>query len=739
MLNASQIQQASIAVRELRVALSNFFLYSAENTMVKNSLDRLLEALAVLFSELPSVSFGESEGRLVVEGAPLDERLTGSTNMIKDLFLTQKIHTLTFHKGVKSHEIHGLFQLLKPRALPTGVTLPRALAEKALEHIKVDEKVFVALSEGEVVVPGDAALGGEQNLQEALEALQYFLQVFSRVRPETNKQEVAKRLVENMGAWIRPEDLLAAGGGQGGGGGNAAVPPQPWRELMASFMAMKNILSSMKTPTQLSEAQVSMDDLLKKLVLLGESQGVAWEDKEEPVKAGAAQAAIAQPPPATPPGQENPFEADPVLAAVQSGDWNAFLDPSLEGKVAGKISFLQEPEQAKAFEGFWEKLWAQVFAPGEETQALALRHMNRLKWNSVPRPLQLEGLRNLRMLLLRIRNPSPFPMVLALAQDWLAQELAAPDWMEVLETTRLLAELADLNPPSFEGQTLAARAALETVYCEPVLEDLLARYEPREKDGQSLLRLFKELGRRTLPFLYQQIEAAELGSPPWRNAAAVLESLQSAGLQVYETILEWPEKRSQVEKFLEIFQAVEPPGELEDYFERYWNTFSHAAQAKILAVMGRWKKRGFRPVLNRLLQNPESPIAWEALGTIAQLGMEGDSELVVAAVQRHSSHGKDKESFWVKACQTLGSLQDTAAAAALMEWAAKYKFMEPKKGRSLEVRRAALQALGRFRSETVRNFLFSLKGDIERELKGDAEEALKAAEGNLASNAGGTA
>lgn len=745
MLNAAQIQLASLAVRELRVSLSNFFLYSVENAMIKQSLERLLDSLRRLFGDLPSVSFGESEGRLVVEGAPLDERLTGSTNMIKDLFLTHKIRTLTFLKGVEVSEIHGLFSLLKPRTLPEGVSLSQALAGKSLEHVKVNEKVFVALAEGEVVVPGDAALGGEQNLQEALEALQYFLQVFSRVRPETNKQEVAKRLMENMGAWIKPGDLVAAAGGGPGGAGSGNIPSpnaQPWRELMASFLAMKNILSSLKTPAQLSGAQGSMDDLLKKLVLLGESQGVQWEDKKEQVEAGpsppSSQADAAQLPPEGPTEPENPLGADPILAAVQIGNWDFFLDPSLEEKAAEKIPFLQEPDQSEAFEGLWENLWGRIFSADEGAQALALRHLSRVKWNGVPRPLQLEGLRNLRMLLLRVRKPAPFPMALSLAQDWLAQELVSPDWMEVLETTRLLAELSGMNPPYFEGQALAARAALETVYCEPVLDNLLLRASDGEREGQVILRLFKELGRNTLPFLFQKIETAEPNSPPWRGAVAALESLQSAGLQAYQTILEWPEKRLEVEKFLGIFQVVDPPAEMEEYFGRHWNTFSHAAQAKILAVMGRWKKRGFHPVLEGLLQNPESPIGWQALETLGLLGMEGDGEFVAAAVHRHSSHGKDKEAFWVKACQAMGAIQDVASANALMEWAAKYKFMEQKKGRSLEVRRAAIRALGRFRSETVRDFLSSLKDDSEKELKADVEEALRSVEGNLASQAGET-
>ncbi|HET9869715.1 MAG TPA: hypothetical protein VFR02_04345 [bacterium] len=40
MLNPEQVQLASTAVRGPRAALSNFFLYSAENAMVRQALDR---------------------------------------------------------------------------------------------------------------------------------------------------------------------------------------------------------------------------------------------------------------------------------------------------------------------------------------------------------------------------------------------------------------------------------------------------------------------------------------------------------------------------------------------------------------------------------------------------------------------------------------------------------------------------------------------------------------------------
>ena len=521
MLIPEQIQLASMAVREVRVALSNFFLYSSENAMVKQSLDRLLQVLANLFENLPSISLGESEGRLVVEGAPLDERLTGSTNMIKDLFITQKIHTLTFLKGVESAELETLFSLLKPRALPQGVSLAQALVQHSLSHVKVNEKVFVALSEGEVVMSADSAgPGNEQNLQEALEALQYFLQIFSRVRPDSNKQEVAKRLMDNMGFWLSSEGVLpsssegAGGSGETGGVKTGSPNVQPWKELMGGFLGLRNALTAMKTPAEITQTQVSMEDLLKKLVLLGESQGVSLTEEpgkkmppaDSPGPAGPTAHAEVEKPGLAPPEQENLFETDPVLAAINTGDWNTLLKPDLEDQFAQKLPYLQEPERADAFEPLWETLWGKIFSPDEEAQTLALRQVSRMQWSSLPRTLQLEGLRNLRMMLLRTRTPALFMMTLAMAQDWITQELVSPDWTEILETTRLLEELSELSPPNFEGQNNAARAALETIYTGPVLENLHMLYVAGGKEAPALLKLFKELGHRTTSFLLQKIE-----------------------------------------------------------------------------------------------------------------------------------------------------------------------------------------------------------------------------------------
>ena len=709
MLDPIQVQAASVAIRELRVALSNFILYGSGNNTALLSMQRFLGALEGLFENLPSITLGESEGRLVVEGSPLDERATGSTNMLKDLFLTHKIHTLTFLKGLETEEIKTLFSLIKPRALTTGLSLSQALVQQSVTHIRTNEKVFVALNEGEVVVSSGEApkIPEGQNLQEALEALQYFLQIFAKVKPDVDKEEVARQLRDHMGEW-----MASAGAPQAVG-----KPPsdaRAWEEVWGGFQALKDNLSNPQKPNQLQDTKLSMEELLRKLVLLGESQGVKLEGKGT-VSGG------------TGPVLETPPEKDQVLTAVEQGHWGVFWEPGLEQEVDRNISRLQDPDELETFEALWSGLWEKIFSGDEKTQALCLRHMNRLQWNRIPRALQLEGFRNLRKFLAETHRSAVYPIGLTLAQDWIPQELTHPDWEEVLEMVRLLTKLAEKKSPSFDKQNEAAKVALETVFCEPILESLLNRYQAKTPDGKGLLELFTILGSRMTPFLFQEIEEKPLDNPNWRKAVDFLDALQAKGHHVYEFWMEWPEKRTQMGKFLEIFKVTPPSGEMEDYFERHWNSFDPGAQGKILDIVEQWNRSGFRPFLLRLLEKPETANAYQALQVLSKVGLEGDAQAIAQAVKKYPLHSNDREKFWVKACQAMGALSDSAGAEILMEWADKYKMLEKKKDRGIEVRKAAIEALGHFKTKEVKDFLTSLRKDPEKELQPAVENALRQA------------
>jgi hypothetical protein len=711
MLNPTQIQEASRAVRGLRVALSNFFLYAAGNNMALLSIQSFLGGLEELFRSFPSVTLGESEGRLVMEATPLDEHTTGSTHMLLDLFLSHKIHSLTFLKGVGTDEIKELFSLLRPRALPTGLSLSQALLQHSLEHIRANEKIFVAVAEGERVVSADALPKGEQNLQESLEALQYFLQIFARLKPDANKQEVARKMMDHMGSWVSAEGMNPEPGTP-----KEAAPAESkaWTEVLGGFLALKNNLAAAPPAEGSATGKANLEELLRKLVALGEAQGVKWEEGK------GANAGLS-------PESPRVLEANRVLAAVKGGSLDVFWDSEREEMADQCVSRLQDPDQLENFESLWAGLWEKMFSEDEKTQALCLRHLNRLQWNQLPRALQMEGFRNLRRFLSETHRPAVYPIGLTLAQDWIPLELARPDWEELLETVRLLRQLSEKKPPFFERQNLAAKVALETVFCEPILESLLRRYKTKTPDGEGIQKLFVLLGQRAAPLLFEKIEQEAVENPEWKKAAELLNALQAGGQHIYEFWLEWPEKKEHLEKFLEIFRVTALSGEMEDYFERHWTSFHPAAQLKILDIVEHWKSGSFRPFLLRLLEKPDNPVTLRALQVLGKIGLEGDATAILQAVQKYPPHAKEREAFWIKACQTLGEMADPSCLETLMEWGDKYKLMENKKNRSQEIRRAALEALGRFPTPQVVEFLTRLQKDGEKELRPVIDQALASA------------
>ena len=256
----------------------------------------------------------------------------------------------------------------------------QALANHPLEHIHVNEKVFVAIKEGEKVVSAaEVGLSDGENFQEALEALQYFLQIFSRVKPDSNKKEVAQRMMDHMGSWLDegyPRGMGGsmgrggAGGGEGSGGGpgsggGGSGSSNPFAEVVAGFLALKNNLSSLGQSDQLNDVQLSMDDLLKRLVLLGEGRGMsAGENSGSAAMAGTG-----------PEQEEALFDIDPVTSALESGKLDVFWEPGLENKTAEKLALFQSPEKIETFESLWDGLWHQILSGNEKVQALCLRQL----------------------------------------------------------------------------------------------------------------------------------------------------------------------------------------------------------------------------------------------------------------------------------------------------------------------------------------------------------------------------
>lgn len=461
-----------------------------------------------------------------------------------------------------------------------------------------------------------------------------------------------------------------------------------------------------------------MDEVLRKLVSLAE-QGGAGE---------AAQAVLTQVP------MEAEFEggegdlsplSSSLLASLQIGRWEFLSDLAKEEAVAELILSLQDPSFEETFEQFWERIWKQTESDKEESKALALRHLNRVNWGWVPRHLQLQGIRDLRAFLLERPTAMTYPIALTLVQAWMPQEIEHPDWTEFLEMTKVLKDAAVRTPPLFEHQHMAARAALETIFSQPVLERFLQVHAAGEKE--KVLKVLPLLGPLASDLLLERAFTAPADSPLWLEAVELLNGMESKGVKVFEEWLEEKGGAGNLGRFLDIFKKVPLPAALADYFEKRWSSFDPEAQRKVLEVAETWKRTDFRPLILELLKKPEGPLGTRAVQVLGKVGLEGDSRYILEAIQHHPG-----TSFWIAACQALGDLADPPALETLLEWAGPYKLLENRKNRPLEVRRAALEALGHYRSVAAREFLVGLQKEGEKDVKQAVDQALRSVTEKLA-------
>ncbi len=726
MLQPEQAKAAAILVRELRIAFSNYFLYSADNSMVKQSLEKFLAVLGDLFKSLSAVSLGESEGRLVVEGTALDERATGSTNMIKDLFLTHKIHSMTFQPGLQLDELQKFFELLKPRALPPGQTLFQAAEAKGIANIKVNEKMFVAVKEGERVVAAGTALDGlekEENFQEALEALQYFLQIFARVNPSSNKKEVARKMMGQMGGILSEDDFKEVG---------FPVPAPTaeaqgnWGQIMGAFLAMKNNLASVKAPEQLASVQMSMDDLLKKLVLMGESQGFGTG-----TGGGTGGGSGFSEPDATE-ERFTLFETDPVLSALDENDFSKLTLAATEGQVVQRLPRLQESTEQERFVKLWNGLWRSAMGEPGEARNVTLRHLLRLDWAKLPEPLQKSGLSKVRELFGTGQTAESFPLVMSLYQNWVTKDLTDPDWPELILGASALKGIAFRAEQEFENQSAQAKTTLESVFSRHALDQLDALYVAPGKEPETRERLFIVLDFLTGPFFIQRAMDSPADSPAFQKAFSWLDRFQTLQVPVLERWFQAGAPSDRIRLFLEMFKKMPPSATLFDLFNKNWANFSMDQKLQVMEIAFRWRLSVFRPRLIELVGALDKNLSIPALRSLSKIGLEGDSLAIVEAVKAYGPDNPERDEFWIEACRVLGDLAEAYTINTLVEWADGYRFLEKKGERPMAVREAAVEALGHFRSQYVHKFLLKLEKDAEKELRPLVEQALKGVNEKLA-------
>jgi putative nucleotidyltransferase with HDIG domain len=138
---ARRLRIAEDTVRRFAAAVRGAQLYAPNHPLVKRSLDSLVESIALLLAEQPSVAIGLIEQEIVVGDAPI----ANAENYVELVRRLQSlgIERIAFERGVDSNELARLVLTIahperKPGQTATGATAADVTAElQNLPHIRV--------------------------------------------------------------------------------------------------------------------------------------------------------------------------------------------------------------------------------------------------------------------------------------------------------------------------------------------------------------------------------------------------------------------------------------------------------------------------------------------------------------------------------------------------------------------------------------------------------------------------
>ena len=152
-------------------ALRAVRLYPSSNPQVTRSVDRFLVVLEELLNTVSGeASIGLSEGRILINGTPLPdkEHQRPQVQGLAELLAGLNIHSLSFQRGFNRKDCLLFLEILSLASGSMGENKPlkEQLEEVGFQSVRVDEKRYVAIHEGEQVVGENQLLGPGSSLDE---------------------------------------------------------------------------------------------------------------------------------------------------------------------------------------------------------------------------------------------------------------------------------------------------------------------------------------------------------------------------------------------------------------------------------------------------------------------------------------------------------------------------------------------------------------------------------------------
>lgn len=188
---------AARTAKSLRVALANSRIYPAGSTIMRSSLEGLLDPIAHYLETHEIMVLMRHKERLMLEKqAVLDA--------VADVLAKQHVDSLTFRRGLTTEELSIFIQLLAgaSKAAAPGQPLDTALTAQGVTHLTLNQTVFVAVGKDETVVKKFSDLVGglapSADVGDAMTAIRQSFDLLDQMTDAAERADSQQALVEKV-------------------------------------------------------------------------------------------------------------------------------------------------------------------------------------------------------------------------------------------------------------------------------------------------------------------------------------------------------------------------------------------------------------------------------------------------------------------------------------------------------------------------------------------------------------
>ena len=159
------LELVQVAVEALNIVRKNAQAYPSGHILLKKSIHKALENIEQVLESVPEIRLDVIKNRLSVNGKVLESNRVSITEYTKSIHQAG-IASLTFYPGLETTEIEAFQNVIKwdPKELWNAGGVAHILAEKNLQHIKIEEIDYSALGLSEETADRTQAKRDDEHL-----------------------------------------------------------------------------------------------------------------------------------------------------------------------------------------------------------------------------------------------------------------------------------------------------------------------------------------------------------------------------------------------------------------------------------------------------------------------------------------------------------------------------------------------------------------------------------------------